>query len=52
LFQALSRPKCLRAGVKKGKQLGDRTYKVHLDGYNQMDLIIGPPLIGHLDLSG
>jgi arylsulfatase A-like enzyme len=27
--------------LKKGKQLGDRTYKVHLDGYNQMDLIIG-----------
>ncbi len=25
----------------KGKQLGDRTYKVHLDGYNQLDLITG-----------
>jgi arylsulfatase A-like enzyme len=25
----------------KGKQLGDRTYKVHLDGYNQTDLITG-----------
>jgi arylsulfatase len=25
----------------KGKQIGDRTYKVHLDGYNQMDLITG-----------
>ena len=25
----------------KGKQLGDTTYKVHLDGYNQMDLITG-----------
>jgi arylsulfatase len=25
----------------KGKQLGDRTYKVHLDGYNQMNLITG-----------
>jgi len=25
----------------KGKQLGDRKYKVHLDGYNQMDLITG-----------
>jgi arylsulfatase A-like enzyme len=24
-----------------GKQLGDKTYKVHLDGYNQMDLITG-----------
>jgi arylsulfatase len=27
--------------LKKGKQLGDRTYKVYLDGYNQMDLIMG-----------
>jgi arylsulfatase len=27
--------------LKKGKQLGDRTYKVHLDGYNQMDFITG-----------
>ena len=25
----------------KGRQLGDRTYKVHLDGYNQTDLITG-----------
>jgi arylsulfatase A-like enzyme len=24
---------------KKGKQIGDRTYKVHLDGYDQTDLI-------------
>jgi len=27
--------------LKKGKQIGDRTYKVHLDGYNQTDLITG-----------
>ncbi|HXO17259.1 MAG TPA: arylsulfatase [Candidatus Dormibacteraeota bacterium] len=27
--------------LKKGKQLGDRTYKVHLDGYNQLELITG-----------
>ena len=27
--------------LKQGKQLGDRNYKVHLDGYNQMDLITG-----------
>lgn len=27
--------------LKKGKQLGERTYKVHLDGYNQLDLITG-----------
>jgi arylsulfatase len=25
--------------LKKGKPIEDRTYKVHLDGYNQMDLI-------------
>jgi arylsulfatase A-like enzyme len=25
----------------KGQQLGDKTYKVHLDGYDQTDLIIG-----------
>jgi arylsulfatase A-like enzyme len=29
------------AELVKGKQLGDRTYKVHLDGYNQMDMITG-----------
>lgn len=27
--------------LKRGKQLGDRTFKVHLDGYNQIDLITG-----------
>jgi arylsulfatase len=27
--------------LKKGKRLGDRTYKVHLDGYDQTDLITG-----------
>ena len=27
--------------LQKGKQLGEKTYKVHLDGYNQMDLITG-----------
>jgi arylsulfatase A-like enzyme len=27
--------------LMKGKQLGDRTYKVHLDGYNQMDVLTG-----------
>ena len=25
----------------KGKQIGDMSYKVHLDGYNQMDLLTG-----------
>ncbi len=27
--------------LKQGKQLGDRKYKVHLDGYNQLDFITG-----------
>jgi arylsulfatase len=27
--------------LKKGKELGDRSYKVHLDGYDQMNLITG-----------
>jgi arylsulfatase len=36
------------AELQKGKQLGDRTYKVHLDGYNQMDLITGKgPSVRH-----
>ena len=31
----------IAAELRKGKKLGDRTYKVHLDGYNQLDLITG-----------
>ncbi|MDP4006061.1 arylsulfatase [Methylobacterium sp. NEAU K] len=27
--------------LKRGKKIGDETYKVHLDGYNQMDMITG-----------
>jgi len=27
--------------LKQGKQLGERNYKVHLDGYNQLDLLTG-----------
>jgi hypothetical protein len=27
--------------LKKGKQLGDRNFKVHLDGYNQLEFITG-----------
>ncbi len=27
--------------LKKGKQLGDRNYKVHLDGYDQTDVLTG-----------
>jgi arylsulfatase len=29
------------AELKKGKMIGGKKYKVHLDGYNQMDLITG-----------
>jgi len=29
------------AELLKGKQIGGTTYKVHLDGYNQMDMITG-----------
>ena len=31
----------LKEELLKGKQIGDRTYKNHLDGYNQMDMITG-----------
>jgi len=31
----------IAADLRKGKQLGGRTYKVHLDGYNQMDMLAG-----------
>jgi arylsulfatase A-like enzyme len=31
----------ISAELKQGKKLGDTTYKVYLDGYNQMDLITG-----------
>jgi arylsulfatase len=27
--------------LKKGKEIGDRTYKVHLDGYDQRDFLAG-----------
>jgi arylsulfatase len=31
----------IAGALKHGKDLGGRTYKVHLDGYNQLDLITG-----------
>ena len=31
----------IKEELLKGKQIGDRTYKNHLDGYNQMDMITG-----------
>ena len=34
--------------LKKGKKIGDTKYKVHLDGYNQMELITGKaPSVRH-----
>lgn len=34
--------------MRKGKQFGRRTYKVHFDGYNQMDMLKGKgPLKRH-----
>jgi len=31
----------IKEDLLKGKQLGDQTYKVHLDSYNQLDFITG-----------
>lgn len=31
----------ITAELLKGVKLGDRTYKNHLDGYNQLDLLLG-----------
>jgi arylsulfatase len=31
----------IAADLRQGKEIGGRTYKVHLDGYNQMDLLTG-----------
>jgi arylsulfatase A-like enzyme len=31
----------IAAELKQGKKIGDATYKVYLDGYNQMDMITG-----------
>jgi arylsulfatase len=33
------RPHNITDELLKGKQLGDRTFKVHLDGYNQLDML-------------
>ncbi|MBL8905456.1 MAG: arylsulfatase [Rhizobiales bacterium] len=40
-FTSLAGNPNIVAELKAGKQLGDRTYKVHLDGYDQTDLITG-----------
>ena len=31
----------IKEELLKGKKIGDMTYKVHLDGYNQMDMLTG-----------
>ena len=31
----------IAAELKQGKQIGGQTFKVHLDGYNQMDMLAG-----------
>ena len=31
----------IAADLRQGKEFGGRTYKVHLDGYNQMDMLTG-----------
>ena len=40
-FAAAAGDTSIAAELLKGKQLGDKTYKVHLDGYNQMAMITG-----------
>ena len=41
LVAAAGNPNIVDELLKAGKQIGDRTYKVHLDGYDQTDLITG-----------
>ncbi len=40
-FVAAAGDTSIKTELLKGKQLGDKSYKVHLDGYNQMDAITG-----------
>ncbi len=40
-FAAVAGDSNVKDELLKGKQLGDRTYKVHLDGYNQLDMLTG-----------
>lgn len=40
-FLAIAGAPGLKDELLKGKQVGDRTYKCHLDGYNQLDLLTG-----------
>jgi arylsulfatase len=40
-FAAVAGDQNIKDELLKGKQLGDKTYKVHLDGYNQLDMLTG-----------
>jgi arylsulfatase A-like enzyme len=40
-FVAAAGDSNIAAELKQGKQIGGQNYKVHLDGYNQLDLITG-----------
>ena len=40
-FAAAAGDSTIVADLKKGKKLGDSTFKVHLDGYDQTDMITG-----------
>jgi arylsulfatase A-like enzyme len=40
-FAAATGDKSITDDLVKGRTLGGRNYKVHLDGYNQLDLITG-----------
>jgi arylsulfatase A-like enzyme len=40
-FVAAAGNPTIKEDLLTGKQIGDRNYRVHLDGYNQMDLLTG-----------
>jgi arylsulfatase len=40
-FAAIAGDANIVSELRQGKTLGDQSYKVHLDGYNQLDLITG-----------
>ena len=40
-FAAIAGDPNIKEELLKGKQIGDRTYKNHLDSYNQLDMITG-----------
>ncbi|MEJ0082093.1 MAG: hypothetical protein WDM78_14380 [Puia sp.] len=40
-FVAAAGDTSITTDLLKGKKIGDATYKVHLDGYNQMNCITG-----------